>query len=70
MKLCKYLEHSTPCCKVCHLVQCVTHVHKKKSLMAELLEQVSQWHKMYCHDLEGMGSKPGQVELGVRSTSV
>ena len=41
-----------------------------KSLMAEWLEQVSQWHGMYCHDLEVMSSNPDQVKLGVRSTSV
>ena len=40
--------------------------------MAEWLEQASQWHEMYCHDLEVMSSNPGRVELGVRirSTSV
>ena len=32
---------------------------------------VSWWIvEMYCHDLEVMSSNPGQVELGVRSTSV
>ena len=38
--------------------------------MAEWLEQVSQWHEMYCHDLKVMSSNPGQVELGVHSMSV
>ena len=39
--------------------------------MAEWLEQASQWHEMYCHDdLEAMSSNPGQVDLGVGSTSV
>ena len=38
--------------------------------MAEWLEQVSQRHEMYCHDLEVISSNPGRVELGVRSTSV
>ena len=38
--------------------------------MAEWLKQASQLHEMYCHDLEVMSSKPGQVELGVHSTSV
>ena len=38
--------------------------------MAEWLEQPSQWHEVYCHDLEAMSSNPGWVELGVRSTSV
>ena len=38
--------------------------------MAKWLEQVSQWHEMYCHDLEVMSLDPGQVELGVCSTSV
>ena len=38
--------------------------------MAEWLEQASQWHEMYCHDLEVMSSNLGRVELGVRSTSV
>ena len=38
--------------------------------MAEWLEQASQWHGVSCHDLEVMSSNPGQVELGVRSTSV
>ena len=32
---------------------------------------VSWWIvEMCCHDLEVMSSNPGQVELGVRSTSV
>ena len=26
----------------------------EKSLMAKWLEQASQWHEMYCHDLEVM----------------
>ena len=43
---------------------------REKSLMAEWLEQVSQRHEMYCHDLEVMSSKPGRVELGVCSTFV
>ena len=38
--------------------------------MAEWLEQASLLHEMHCHDLEVMRSNPGQVELGVRSTSV
>ena len=37
--------------------------------MAEWLEQASQWHEMYCHDLEVMSSNPGRVELGVLGTS-
>ena len=41
----------------------------KKSLMAKWLKQASQWHEMYCHDLEVMSSNPTQVELGVRSTA-
>ena len=36
-----------------------------KSLMAEWLEQASQWQEMYCHDLEVMSSNPDRVELGV-----
>ena len=42
----------------------------KVSLMAEWLEQLSQWHEMYCHGLGVMSSNPGRVELGVRSISV
>ena len=42
----------------------------KKSLIAEWLEQVSQGHELYCHDLEAMSLNPGRVELGVHSTSV
>ena len=38
--------------------------------MVEWLEQVSQLHEMYCHDLEVMSSNPGRVELVVHSTSV
>ena len=38
--------------------------------MAKWLQQASQWHEMYCHDLEAMSSNPGRVELEVRSTSV
>ena len=41
----------------------------QESLMAKSLEQASQWHEMYCHGLEVMSSNPGQVELGLRSTS-
>ena len=41
-----------------------------KSLMAEWLEQASQCHRMYCHDLEAMGSNPDWVEFVVHSTSV
>ena len=33
--------------------------------MAKWLEQASQWHEMYCHDLEVMSSNPGRVELEV-----
>ena len=32
--------------------------------MAKWLEQASQWHEMYCHDLGVMSSNPGRVELG------
>ena len=39
-------------------------------LMAEWLEQASQWHEMYFDDLEVMSSNPGRTELGVHSTSV
>ena len=38
--------------------------------MAEWLQQASEWHGMYCHDLEVMSSSPNRVELGVRGTSV
>ena len=38
--------------------------------MAEWLEQVSQWHEMYCHNLEVMSSNPSRVELGVLGTAV
>ena len=41
-----------------------------ESMMAEWLEQASQGHEMYCHDLEVMSLNPGPVKLGVRSTSV
>ena len=41
-----------------------------KSLMAKWLEQASQWHDMYYHDLDVMSSNPSGVELGVQSTSV
>ena len=40
-----------------------------KSLMAKWLEQASQSHEMYCHDLEVMSSNPGRAELGVLGTS-
>ena len=38
--------------------------------MAKWLEQASQWHEMYCHDLEVMSLNPGRVEIEVHSTSV
>ena len=41
--------------------------HTKKSLMASWLEQASQGHEVYCHDLEVMSLNPGRVELGVHS---
>ena len=37
--------------------------------MAKWLEQASQWHEMYCHDLGVMSSNPGRVVLAVHSTS-
>ena len=37
--------------------------------MIEWLEQASQWHEMYCRDLEVMSSNPSQVKLGVCSIS-
>ena len=40
------------------------------SVMAEWLEQASQWHEEYCHDLEVVSSNPSRVEIGVHSTSV
>ena len=39
----------------------------EKSLKAEWLEQATQWHDMYCHDLEVMRSNSSWVEVGVRS---
>ena len=38
--------------------------------MAKWLQQASQWHEMYCHDLKFMSLNPIRIELGVRSTSV
>ena len=38
--------------------------------MGEWLKQVSEWRKMYCHDLDVMGLNPGQVKFGVRRMSV
>ena len=52
---------------------CSTCPQQSKSLMAEWLEQASQWHEMCCHDLEVMSSNPSRVELGelgVHGTSV
>ena len=34
------------------------------------LEQASQWHEMYCPDLEVMSSNPGRIELVVLGNSV
>ena len=47
-----------------------TGVLSRKSLMTKWLEQASQWHEMYCHDLEVVSSDPIWIELGVRSTSI
>ena len=44
-------------------------IHVRESLMAEWLEQVSQRHGMYWHDLEVTSSHPSQVELEVLGTS-
>ena len=38
--------------------------------MAKWLEQASQWHEMYCYDLEVMSLNPSRVKLGVLATSV
>ena len=35
--------------------------------MAEWLEQASQWHEVYCYDLEVMSLNPSRVEFEVRS---
>ena len=42
----------------------------RETTMAKWLEQASQWHEMYGHDLEVMNSNPGRVELQVHGTSV
>ena len=42
----------------------------RESLMAEWLEQVSQGHEMYCHNLEVMSLNPSRDECGVCRTSV
>ena len=38
--------------------------------MATWLEQASQRHEMYYHNLEVMGLNSGQVEVGLHSTSI
>ena len=43
----------------------IIYYRREKSLMAKWLEQASQRHEMYCHDLEVMSSNPGWVELEV-----
>ena len=40
------------------------------SLGLVIEEQASQWHEIYCDDLQAMSSNPTWVELGVRSTFV
>ena len=45
-------------------------VNLKLSLMAEWLEQASQWHKMYWHNLEVMSLNPSWAELGSHYASV
>ena len=35
--------------------------------MVEWIEQASQLHEMYCHDLEVMSSNPSRIERGVHS---
>ena len=47
--------------------QCIS--VEQKSLMVKGLEQASQWHEMYCHDLEVVNSNPIQIQLGAHSTS-
>ena len=34
------------------------------------LEQASQWHEMYCHDVGVMSSNSSRVELRMSNTSV
>ena len=41
-----------------------------KSLMAKWLARVSQWHEVYCHDLDVMGSNLSRVEILVSNTSI
>ena len=50
------------------LMEFITNPSKYMSMMAKWLEQASQWHEKYCHDLEVMSSNHSQVELGVRSS--
>ena len=53
------------------ILQTHTSLHTRiKSLMAKWVEQASQWHEMYCHDLEVMSSNPSWVKLRVLGTSV
>ena len=35
--------------------------YQELPLMAEWLEQASQWHEMYCRDLEVMSLNPGRA---------
>ena len=35
-------------------------------LMAEWLEQASEWHEMYCYGLEIVSLNPGRIYFGVR----
>ena len=37
--------------------------------MAEWLELTFQWHEMYCHNQNIMGSDPDLVNIGERSIS-
>ena len=38
--------------------------NREKSLMAYWLEKASQWHEVYCHDLEVFSSNPDWDKLG------
>ena len=46
-----------------------TEVMILRALIPKWLGPASQGYKLYCHDLEVMGSNPGQTELRVCSTS-
>ena len=61
------LELVFPSCRFVSVCPCPK---RKSHYIMAVLAIAYQLHEMFCHDLEGMATYPGQVELWMRRHSV